>query len=155
MLSGCWVDVEWMGSGHKYWHGVVLLLLYGTRASQIRLAVVPYNKTKTTLCQYIYCIMEQQWVGFDSTLFRITRAKQPRVNIYVHSPLAVKWNWVGSLLDIHLTSTRHPLHIHLTYTRHPLDIHLTSTSYPLDIHLMTASLPIGQHFITLGLILDL
>ena len=50
------------------------------------------------------CYMEQNWVGFDTPLFHITRAKQPRVNIYVHSPLAVKWNWVGSLVVSHCLS---------------------------------------------------
>ena len=62
------------------------------------------------------CNMEQQWVGFDSPLFHITRAKQPRVNIYVHSPST--WH----RLDIHLTSTWYPL----VSSWDPIKIHMTS-----------------------------
>ena len=75
------------------------------------------------------CYMEQQRVGFDSPLFHITRAKQPRVNIYVHSPST------PHPLDIHLTSTRHPLNIHSTSTQHSIDIHLISTGHPHEIQL--------------------
>ena len=75
------------------------------------------------------CNMEQQWVEFDTPLFHITRAKQPRVNIYVHSPST------PHPLDVHLTSTRRPLNIHSTFNWHPLDIHWTSSWDPIKIHL--------------------
>ena len=75
--------------------------------------------------------MEQQCVGFDTPLFHITRANQPRVNIYVHSP-----------------STQHPLNIHSTSSQHQIDIHLISTGHPNKIQLKSTWHPFNDRFTT-------
>ena len=78
------------------WHGVVLVLLYGTRACRIWLLVVPIYRARTTPCRNIV------WLFWESTLYWHS--------IIIHYKL--NRHWFYTQLVINLNSISGPLTLH-------------------------------------------